>query len=244
DGGDSIASFEIGTNLKLTPSAVQEYKRDSSLIGYWTFDEGSGATAGDSSGNGYSGTWGGTGTHWSTGSKVGSYAAIFAPASSDYINMTNAALRDATSAISISAWIKPVKNPSSNTTICSLGYNWTNNNGIGMWVNPDSGGRPYFMVGNGSTKVNFMGNSSTISDNVWYHFVGTYDGTLARIYLNGIYQTSDDIAGPISYNTGNVLYIGAELGSGGKYEGIIDDFRIYNRTLSAAEILALYDASK
>src|SRR4030042_5775961 len=62
---------KIGTDLNLSPIA-----NTTGLVGYWKFDEGSGTTATDSSGNGNTGAWNGTGSRWATG-KVGSYAGQF-----------------------------------------------------------------------------------------------------------------------------------------------------------------------
>jgi len=50
--------------------------------------------------------------------------------------------------------------------------------------------------------------------------------------------------GSAGYNNNNPLKIGAEMRLYWYYAGILDDIRIYNRALSAAEIAAIYNATK
>ncbi len=76
----------------------------------------------------------------------------------------------------------------------------------------------------------------------WYHVVGTNDGTTARLYVNGVLRNS----GVVTANyigTGAGTRIGGEVCcSGANFPGLIDEPTIYGRALSAAEILALYNA--
>lgn len=85
----------------------------------------------------------------------------------------------------------------------------------------------------------------------WHHFVGTYDGLSAKLYLDGkniaSIGTGKASALPISYQTNNTIFIGAEAGSSattpvGNYffNGKISDLRIYATALSNNEITDLY----
>ena len=102
DGASLSTVYAKGTNLALEPL---DYG-DTSLVGYWTMDEGTSTVAYDYSGNNATGTWNGTsaGTsgHYSAG-KIGSWAGAFDGASS-YIGLPNTT---ATIPFSISAWIYP-----------------------------------------------------------------------------------------------------------------------------------------
>ena len=79
--------------------------------------------------------------------------------------------------------------------------------------------------------------------NQWAYLVMTYDGANTRLYINGQ-------ATAVSPNTGAIanalypIYIGSWLGTTDWFNGLIDDVRVYNRALSAAEIQALYNAEK
>src|SRR6056297_607373 len=69
DGGTDPATYEVGTDLELAPFTH-------GLVGYWTFDEGSGTTAYDSSGYGNDGTLT-NGPTYVTDSVQGGYALDF-----------------------------------------------------------------------------------------------------------------------------------------------------------------------
>ena len=90
---------------------------------------------------------------------------------------------------------------------------------------------------------------STDSDNVattdWTHLVGTYDGSTLRLYVNGIEQSSPtsvsgvlDTGGTLEYN------IGRNTTAAAYFNGKVQLGRLYNRALSAAEILQNYNAQK
>ncbi|MBI5229626.1 LamG domain-containing protein [Candidatus Micrarchaeota archaeon] len=83
-----------------------------------------------------------------------------------------------------------------------------------------------------------QGNTLT-SPNTWYHIAVTYDGTTRKIYLNGGLDAS---ANPSSTPdvTGSNLHIGCSVQNTYCTNGTIDEVAIWNRTLSATEILNIY----
>jgi len=72
----------------------------------------------------------------------------------------------------------------------------------------------------------------------WYHVVGTYDGTNARIYINGDFKKS---FGCTNMATSTGLSIG---GPSEYFNGTIDELAIYSKALSGEEILEHYNAQK
>ncbi|HHU83530.1 MAG TPA: LamG domain-containing protein [Firmicutes bacterium] len=72
----------------------------------------------------------------------------------------------------------------------------------------------------------------------WFHFVGTYDGAEIKLYINGADNPETQA------HTGTISDPGLNLSFGRRIfmdppiyrEGTIDDFRIYDRVLTAAEI--------
>lgn len=78
----------------------------------------------------------------------------------------------------------------------------------------------------------------------WHHYAGAYDGVTLKIFVDGVFRTSTAYTGTINTaDTGN-LYLGSDDLAGGypRYlDGNLDDVRIYNRALSAAEILSVRD---
>ena len=71
----------------------------------------------------------------------------------------------------------------------------------------------------------------------WQHLAATFDGTTARFYLNGAEVASKAVSGAVG--TSNTWRIGA-YGSvpGGFFDGVIDEIRVYDRALGAAEVQA------
>jgi hypothetical protein len=100
------------------------------------------------------------------------------------------------------------------------------NLGIDMWLTPK--------------RINFLG---AFTLNTWTLMTTTYDGAVMIVYKNGIVLTSSSASGSLTPGT-NPLYIGYRNGSTEIFPGLLDDVRIYNRALSPAEIMALYNAEK
>ncbi|MDD5430819.1 MAG: prepilin-type N-terminal cleavage/methylation domain-containing protein [Candidatus Pacebacteria bacterium] len=249
DGGSSLASFEVGTNLKLTPTAVEEFKRDSSLVGYWTFEEGSGSTAYDASGNSINGTW--SGPSYSTG-KVGTYSGNFTGGGNNVDLGTSSSLAF-NNKMTISAWIKNssasgvlhvVGQMATYTPPASTGYHMRLFD-MRYWGGVEGDLKFGIEAGGNSFWTNSPATSvPVINDGVWHLAVIVITTSNIKFYQDGNYVGT--VAGPISINDGGTHYsIGVELPGGGEaYTGLLDDVRIYNRDLSATEILALYNATK
>ncbi|MEI6566862.1 MAG: LamG-like jellyroll fold domain-containing protein, partial [Verrucomicrobiota bacterium] len=75
--------------------------------------------------------------------------------------------------------------------------------------------------------------------NTFYHVVGTYDGTVQRLYINGTLRAIQTVGGALAPATTT----GVMLSSGGEaMNGLIDEARIFKRALSAGEVASLYAA--
>ena len=70
---------------------------------------------------------------------------------------------------------------------------------------------------------------------------GSYDGSTLKFYINGQLVRTLAITGPVNYST-DPLYFGTTGSLGQNFKGNIDDIGIWNRALSASEILGLYTA--
>ncbi len=81
-------------------------------------------------------------------------------------------------------------------------------------------------------------STSPLPTNVWTHVAGTYDGTTARLYLNGVQVATGTGTGVVT-DTGGDLRIGKgdDTVSGGEtWNGMIDEVRIWSVARSAAQI--------
>jgi hypothetical protein len=233
DGGAMPGVFELGTNTKLGP-----FTRDKGLVGFWRFEEGTGTTANDSSGNQNTGTLSGVG--WTTG-KVGT-AANF---SSDTSNMTVAITPILnTDTHTISFWMRPIAQGGGHTQVLAYRPPGTERS-PGIWICPSSqplGFHWKYDPGNtGTGCAGPSGENTSFSTSTWYHIAGVKSGSSLIIYVNGVVSVSKTVANPkvagnASLVIGQTSFNSALLA--------IDEVRIYNRALSADEISAIYGATK
>jgi hypothetical protein len=209
---------------------------DTNLVSYWKLDESSGDAA-DSVGsnNGVN-----TSVTYSTG-KINNGGVFNGSA---YLAIANDASLNP-SYITISAWIK-VSTTGVYQAICSK--------------DAVSGGRVWqfrisntnkleFIPFNASTNVVVTG-ATTITDNLWRHVTGTYDGTTTKIYVNGILDASSgSLTGVLRSGQTNDVYIGADYtGSpspvANYLTGSIDEVGIWSRALTADEVSQLYNSNR
>ena len=71
--------------------------------------------------------------------------------------------------------------------------------------------------------------------NSWTHLAETYDGSSVRLYVNGTLVSTTAAAGSLA-SSSSPLRIGGNSIWGEYFSGLIDEVRVYNRALSAAEI--------
>ncbi len=84
-----------------------------------------------------------------------------------------------------------------------------------------------------------LSTTSATTDN-WYYIVGTYDKKNLVLYVNGLKECVTPYITSISQPTGAVLMMGEVASGVQKYNGLIDDARIYNTPLSSSQIKQNY----
>lgn len=105
----------------------------------------------------------------------------------------------------------------------SRAYCWTHNGGVGNYL---------------YTTDNVL---TTTNNKDLKHIFCTYDGTNLKIYVNGVLNNTGAVSGAITANTRNVRIGGIDkIYNYRGFNGTLDDIRVYNRTLSANEIYAIY----
>ena len=102
------------------------------------------------------------------------------------------------------------------------------------------GGNLYCHWGIGSSQ-NSMSSAAQISTDTWHYYIATYDGNIAKGFLDGVLKDTTTI-GAQSYASIN-LRIGF-YASHLAFNGEIGPAHIYNRALSASEVLHNYNALK
>ena len=131
----------------------------------------------------------------------------------------------------ISVWVK------SNVLNANFNYvfHYGNSaNGNGFLFKPT---QSVFFAGSGGNNV----VTTSYSNATWCHYVCTYDGAISKIYKDGVLIST--AAGTWNTtNNSNIFKLGlTEDGSVGYFNGAIDDLKIYNYTLSQAEVTSLYN---
>ena len=86
-------------------------------------------------------------------------------------------------------------------------------------------------------------STTVVTTGVWYHVAVAYDGTadISNIYINGALEVTGGATG--TPPTPDSLGIGQRDGTNNELHGTLDDVRIYNRMLTAGEVLTLYNAT-
>jgi hypothetical protein len=222
----------------LALAAAAPASADSTLVGQWNLDEGSGTVAHDRSGYGNNGAVSG-GTQWVTGYLGGGLSfdgtgQVQVPDSSS--------LQSSTTAVSVSAWVEHTGSPGAYKYILAKGASGCIAASFGLYTG-SAGGMIFYVSGNsGSTYTLSPDAGTSVWNGNWHHVAGTFDGTTVRLYLDGAQVGSGSTAsGPISYglSTTNDVFIGQYAGCGGLgFTGQIFAPKVWERTLSASQVLA------
>ena len=198
------------------------------LVGAWSFDEGSGTSTADTSGNGITGTI--VGAIWGQGQQ-GS-ALLFAE--TDYVETGHAGITG-TGSRTCAAWIKTIE---ADRTILSWGLNTTGN----KWrIRLDATGGLRVEVNGG-----FHFGQAFLADDEWHHTAvvleddGTPDVSETRIYVDGLPETARGIQGTaIDTDPTGEIRIGLSPYHTSGFIGLIDEVRVYDRALSDGEVRSL-----
>jgi hypothetical protein len=192
-----------------------------SIVGYWKFDEGSGTSAADATGNGHTGTFSGTTPYWQASGKINS-AGQFNTTTTLSVGSLGSPGR-----FTISLWEYRVG--------AGAGYSRLFEGGGDTFDVADfnHAGNVGIFDGSGWTDTGISLGSAT-----WKHIVVTYDGTNIRLYVNG---TLSYTSGAVTVSlTGTVLF--GNNGGGEGWNGYIDEAGFWSRAITQAEVTTLYNA--
>ena len=194
------------------------------LRGAWAFDEGSGAVAADWSGVHNTATlvgagWASTGYFGAAVSLSGSASEVDPPALGTFYK----------TGFTYEAWVFK----QSNKTDVAVVGSWSSSLGGAMiWVDHVTG---HYRLTLGSAFGDYLDSGQAPAVGRWQHVAATYDGTTARIYLDGSLAATKSFTGNVGDT--NVWRIGAYGASAtGFFDGQVDNLRIYDRALSAPEV--------
>lgn len=205
----------------LSPAEVQDlYNFAPGPIGYWKFDERTGSTAADSSGNGINGTLM-SGASWDTGKQGNAVKLNYDSDLDQYVAISSTISHNG--GFTKTAWINPSSISGCDATRCSI---------LG----------PYFEIA--GTTLQYYDDSlsnkgwhsgGVISLNAWQHVAITYDGVSSiKLYLNGVQIYGNSVTNTGAHQT-NI--IGAYSPTVRNFRGLIDEVKVYNYARTPQQIL-------
>jgi fibronectin type 3 domain-containing protein len=210
----------------------------SDLLAWLKFDETSGATAADSSGNGWHATLVNS-PAWTPGLFNG---CIDLPATANQALTLPTGIVSGLGDFTISGWVK-VGAFGTFSRIFDFGTGTTNY----MFLTPQytatapNAAKFRFAIRTPATGEQQLTSSTAVSAGTWVHYAVTLSGTTGRMYLNGglVATNTGMTLQPSSLGSTNLNFLGdSQFGPDPIFNGQLDDFRIHSRALSAAEILA------
>ncbi len=215
----------------------------SGLILHYKFDEGSGTTITDTTGTHT--TTGVTGAAWTASGKFGgaydiggSGSRAFNPSNQADLNFT-----PGTTTFTISTWVKTTSNGTYSTIFGKGDSSPSANTQFRLW-SPSSAAKLQGTCGN-TQSLEYTTANPVLNDGNW-HLVTLVNWNSSGTWKSRVYY---DTTQALEWNAGSnaaavaLLKIGALSSGYNPWAGQLDDFRVYNRALSAEEIEDLYSAN-
>ncbi len=237
-------------NLKLTNGAafvqalIELEPNKDGLVGYWSFDEGSGNKVYDKSGNGNDGSLlpSGSGPIWTAG-KFGS--ALQFDGTDDYVEVSNpGSINGISKVLTVSVWIKPTSGNQGNHIIDDINGAFGN----GGWLFRLNGvAFPYglsleYWQNGASSYTGAVTASNVLLNNEWYYLTGVINinQNYIKIYVNGEEKASNTASGQIGPHNDPFRISYPDWGVSGTYfNGLIDEVRIYNKALTPDQTVVM-----
>jgi hypothetical protein len=226
DGGAQAHTVTVPATDSTLTARFAAPPPSTGLVAAYGFDEGSGTTVADLSGHNHPGTL--SGPAWSTAGHAG--GALSFDGVNDYVTVADQAELRLTSAMTLEAWVRPSALGSTWRTV--LFKEQAGHMTYALYANTDTG-RPTAQAYVGGERD--ARGATALAVGAWTHLAATYDGTTVRLFVNGVQAAAKAASGPMATST-RPLKIGGNAVFGEWFTGLIDDVRVYNRALTAAEI--------
>ena len=209
------------------------------LIAFWRFEEGSGTTVADSSGNGQTLALSATGAGWTTGHAGGG---LQSDGASGLAEMAPEATQQLASypvkKLTFAAWINPTDAAAARPFATAVARTHEDYLFQDFWLGL-ADGKPACII----HEPNWQGAvaSALAVPGTWTHIACTYANSgVVTLYINGAFAgttTSSELIGPIQTR---ILVGAAETDTlRAFFPGAIDDVRIYNETLTPSQVSSI-----
>ena len=216
---------------------------ENGLVGYWSFDNTSNPGY-DDSGTGNNGTV--NGATWIINGKLN--GALDFDGVNDYVEVPDDDSLDLTDSFTVVAWFKAYGEPNAScghlVTRRTPGYQYS----LSIYDHNDTGDYCLYSLtetNDGMNTITLFSEPEYIEFNKWYFGVYSYDGINYRLFFgdeNDVNEVDNELNSSIAPPSLDFpLFFGQNAYATGNFDGIIDEIRIYNRTLNETEIQYLYD---
>jgi len=221
-------AIDVDPNLSLPPPPPPPPPPTGlSPVAAYGFSEGAGATAADSSGRGNHGAV--VGATWISAGKFGS--ALSFDGSGARVTVPDSASLHPTTAFTLEAWVSP-------TTTSAAWRDVVYKANDNFYLEGSSGGGVGAPAAGGTfSSGGPLYGLAALPANAWSHLAATYDSITLRLYVDGAQVASRAQAGGVAVSA-NPLQIGGDDLFGQFFQGAIDEVRVYDVALTAAQIQA------
>ncbi|MDA0180325.1 LamG domain-containing protein [Solirubrobacter phytolaccae] len=209
-----------------TPTPAPSQK----LVGAWSFNETSGTTAKDTSGQGNTGTV--SGATRVTAGKFG--GALSFDGVNDTVNIPDSASLDLTTGMTLEAWVKPTSTAGYRSVVFK--ENAAAGHQTYSLYSSNGSARPVAEVAVGPKYTSAL-SSQSAEAGAWTHVAATFDGTQLRVYRNGVEVATKALSGSL-VKSNDPLRIGGNKIWDEWFKGTIDEVRVWAGARTRAEIAA------
>ncbi len=230
-GTSFVSALDVNSENETVTTDISQLDINDGLVGYWSFDF---ENAEDESGNGNFGmVYGATAVDGVSG------RAFQLDGNNDYIMVSDSLSLDITQEITLSAWVlfNTISTGDPPVILYKRGDGNDGDEKYKLGVDGFGVGKVDFRL----NSVPFEGGNLFLSR--WHHVVGTFDGSVKKIFLDGVEVADETYSSTIQTSSRN-LYMGVDQDEWNQnqfLDGIIDEVRIYSRALTKDEIEYLYN---
>lgn len=238
-GTSLVSAIEINSENRTVTKEISTLGLNEGLVGYWSFDEGSGDIAFDYSRNNNGIIHGAT---WATG--ISGKALGFDSEMENHVNIGDSTILEMTDALSVSAWIFPTGPGSCPVTGGAI----VMKEGEYLLAR-DRDGTITFALENDDPGWVLVETEYKAPLYTWTHVGWTYSAqeSMLKVVINGgeyvFTHSGNGLIGDYHPDMDDFMIAGRQAEASGNqyFDGLIDEVRVYNRALSEAEIQKLYN---
>lgn len=213
-------------------------KYEDGLYAYWTFEEPTTDTIYDQSGNQYDGT----GYNLTRVQGISGYAYWF-NGSNSHIVVSKDIFTLPDVPLSVALWFYSPEYPDHGMYLVYKNQDWKESSpfrtllieGPSLGVFQDDVGLDFFVS---AAEGDIFNVETDAVYGEWVFVVGTWDGEIVRLYVNGKLKAEDTYSGNLYQENYNFRIGRGETGS--YFYGIIDEVKIYTRALTPEEVKRMY----